>query len=273
MKDTLDRLKIAHEARLTEAEAENRVIDPLLFPRRYAAPEDQEVAAFIAAGLAFGRISLFATKLEAIFQALGSSPRAGVLAFPARGELLPNFVYRFIRTEDLNCFIYLLGQMIRRSGSIEAFFLEGHKPHDLKATLASFVERALALPVDGFYDSATLPPDAGVRFFFSHPKTGASKRLCLFLRWMVRNEFPDLGVWKGLSPTELVIPLDTHIAQQARRLGWLTGSTMNFSAAQKVTERLKAWSPDDPLRYDFALCHEDIVQTDCLPLSALDPEA
>lgn len=270
MKDTLDRLKRAHEARLTEAEAAGQVIDPLLFPRRYQDPADQEVAAFIAAGLAFGRISLFASKLELIFQALGPSPRAGVLAFPARGELVPDFVYRFIRTEDLNCFIYLLGQMIRHSGSLEAFFLEGYRPNDLKSTLASFVERALALPIDGFYDSATIPPEAGVRFFFSHPKTGASKRLCLFLRWMVRREFPDLGVWTGVSPTELVIPLDTHIAQQARRLGWISGSTMNFSAAQKVTEQLRAWSPEDPLRYDFALCHEDIVQTDCLPLGSLD---
>ncbi len=258
MQENLDRLKLAHEARLAEAEAAGRIVDPLSFPRRYADPADQEVAAFIAAGLAFGRISLFAAKLEAIFAALGPSPRAGVLAFPARGELIPGFVYRFIRAEDLHCFIYMIGQMLRQSGSLEAFFLEGHQPGDIKVGLSSFVERALALPVDGFYESGHLPPAAGVRYFFSNPKTGASKRLCLFLRWMVRTESPDLGVWRRVEAKDLVIPLDTHIAQQARRLGWLTGSTMNWAAAQKVTDALKRFSPEDPLRYDFALCHDDI---------------
>lgn len=256
----LDQLKAAHEARLLDAEACGRIMDPLCFPRRYADPADQEVAAFIAQGLAFGRISLFAPKLEAIFAALGPSPRAGVLAFPARGELLPGFVYRFIKAEDLHCFLYMIGQMIRRSGSIAGFFLEGHVPGDMKASLGSFVERALALPIDGFYETTHVPTGAGVRYFFSHPRTGASKRLCLFLRWMVRRESPDLGVWTGVSPADLVMPLDTHIAQQAKKLGWLTGSSLNWSAAVKVTEALKSYSPGDPLRYDFALCHEDIVQ-------------
>lgn len=255
----LEHLRRAHEARLAEAEAHGRVMDPIAFPRRYTDPADQEVAAFIAAGLAFGRISLFAPKLEAILAALGPSPRAAVQRFPARGELLPGFVYRFIRAEDLHCFLYMIGRMLDRSGSIEAFFLEGHRPGDMKASLASFVERALALPVDGFYESAHVPRGAGVRYFFSHPATGASKRLCLFLRWMVRAESPDLGTWRGVSPADLVIPLDTHIAQQARRLGWLTGSTMNFAAAMRVTEALKHYAPQDPLMYDFALCHDDIV--------------
>lgn len=254
----LDRLKAAHEARLLEAEAAGRVMDPLCFPRRYADPGDQEVAAFIAQGLAFGRISLFAPKLEQIFTALGPSPKAAVQAFPARGELLPGFVYRFIKAEDLHAFLYLIGQMLRQSGSLENFFLEGYVPGDMKSSLDSFVSRALALPVDGFYESARVPPGAGVRFMFPSPKTGASKRLCLFLRWMVRAESPDLGVWKGVAARDLVIPLDTHIAQQAKRLGWLTGSSLNWACAQKVTEALRPFSPEDPLRYDFALCHDDI---------------
>jgi uncharacterized protein (TIGR02757 family) len=254
-----DRLHTAHVARLEEAERAGRVIDPLCFPRRYADPADQEVAAFIAQGLAFGRIALFAEKLEAIFAALGPSPRAGVLAFPARGRLLPGFRYRFIGDEDLHCFLYQIGQMLRRAGSIEAFFMEGHRSGDLKASLADFVARAQALPVDGFYEGGTLPAGAGNRFFWPSPQTSAAKRLCLFLRWMVRREAPDLGVWRGLDPSELVIPLDTHIAQQARRRGWLSGSSLNWQAAVRVTEALRAWCPADPLRYDFALCHDDIA--------------
>lgn len=256
--ERLDTLKAAHEARLAQAEAEGRVMDPLAFPRRYADPGDQEVAGLIAAGLAFGRIAAFAPKLEAILQALGPSPRAAVQRFPARGELLPGFVYRFIKAEDLHCFLYMLGGMLRRAGSIEAFFLEGHRPGDMKASLSSFVERALALPVDGFYESTHVPRGAGVRYFFSHPATGASKRLCLYMRWMVRTEAPDLGIWQGVSPADLVIPLDTHIAQQARRLGWLSGSSLNFASARRVTEALRPYSPEDPLKYDFALCHDDI---------------
>ena len=108
----LESMKAAHEARLLDAEARGHVMDPLLFPRRYAAPADQEVAAFIAQGLAFGRISLFAPKLESIFQALEPSPKAAVQAFPARGELIPGFIYRFIKAEDLHCFLYLIAQKL-----------------------------------------------------------------------------------------------------------------------------------------------------------------
>jgi uncharacterized protein (TIGR02757 family) len=256
----LDRLKSAHEARLLDAEARGLVMDPLCFPRRYTDPADQEVAAFIAQGLAFGRISLFASKLESIFEALGPSPAAAVRAFPARGELLPGFVYRFIKAEDLHAFLYLIGQMLRQSGSLERFFLEGHVPGDMRTSLHSFVSRALALPVDGFYDATHVPEGAGVRFMFPSPYTSASKRLCLFLRWMVRDESPDLGVWRGVAAEDLVIPLDTHIAQQAKKLGWLSGSSLNWSAAKKVTDALRPFSPEDPLRFDFALCHDDIFQ-------------
>jgi uncharacterized protein (TIGR02757 family) len=255
----LERLHAAHVARLEGAEREGRVIDPLCFPRRYADPADQEVAAFLAQGLAFGRIALFAEKLEALFAALGPRPREAILAFPARGRLLPGFRYRFIGDEDLHCFLYQIGQMLRRSGSIEAFFMAGQRPGDLKASLADFVARALALPVDGFYEATALPEGVGNRFFWPSPRSSAAKRLCLFLRWMVRAESPDLGVWRGLSPAELVIPLDTHVAQQARARGWLKGTAQNWAAAERVTAALREWCPEDPLRYDFALCHDDIA--------------
>ena len=120
----------------------------------------------------------------------------------------------------------------------------------------------LSLDVSPFYLAGTIPPNAGIRFFFPSPLKGsACKRLNLFLRWMVRRgDEIDFGIWTEVSPAKLIMPLDTHVARIARRIGLTKMKQANWRMAQEVTRRLRAFDPEDPVKYDFALCRLGILK-------------
>jgi uncharacterized protein (TIGR02757 family) len=153
------------------------------------------------------------------------------------------------------CLLRFASRMRRTQGSIEAFFAPGHASAaaDVGAGLTSFVSRALALDHGGLYGDGPLPARAGVRFFFPSPADGsACKRLNLFLRWMVRREGVDLGVWRAVEPRALVIPLDAHVHRIARSP--LTRyRSPGWAMALDITKRLRRLDPLDPVKYDFAL--------------------
>ena len=126
-------------------------------------------------------------------------------------------VHRWTRGEDIAALLWILRQMIERSGSIEGFFLEGYTDshEDIGQALDSFSIRALELDVRRAYGRVRLPKRAGVCYFFPRPSAGsACKRQNLFLRWMVRSDEVDLGVWTRVPKGKLIVPLDTHV--QAR---------------------------------------------------------
>ena len=91
--------------------------------------------------------------------------------------------------------------------------------------------------------------------------TSPCKRLNLFLRWMVRKDGLDLGIWEKVLPSSLIIPLDTHIGRVAYKLGWIQTPSLSWKKAEKVTSILRKFNPQDPIRYDFALCHESISKS------------
>jgi hypothetical protein len=154
------------------------------------------------------------------------------------------------------CLFFFIRQMVQRSGSVAGFFAEGvvpGAPH-IGPALVSFTERALALDHGGLYGRGPLPADAGVRFFFPSPVDGsACKRLNLYLRWMVRREGVDLGVWRGIDPATLVIPLDAHIITLGRRLKLTRYRSPGWAMALDITASLRRLDPRDPVKYDFAL--------------------
>jgi uncharacterized protein (TIGR02757 family) len=177
------------------------------------------------------------------------SPRAGQRA-------LASFKHRFNDGRDLACLFYFVRQMLERAGSVEAFFASGLPPGegDVGPGLASFSARALALDHAGLYGGGPLPRRAGVRFFFPSPDDGsACKRLNLYLRWMVRREGVDLGLWRTVDPARLVIPLDAHVLAIARRVGLTRYRAPGWRMALDITARLRRLDPADPVKYDFAL--------------------
>lgn len=238
----------------------------LRIPHDYTRPEDQEIAAFVTASLAYGNVTQIHRSARAALEAMGGSPARFIRRFdPARDPArFWRFVHRFNSGFDLALLCHLLHQAIAAAGSLQAFFLKGYDPvhEDIEPALTSFVGRMLSLDVSPFYSSDLLPAKAGVRFFFPSPTQGsACKRLNLFLRWMVRRgDAIDFGVWAEVSPSKLIVPLDTHVARIARQLGLTKIKQPNWRMAKEVTGRLRAFDPEDPVKYDFALCRLGVLK-------------
>ena len=232
--------------------------DPIQVVRRFAAPADREVVGFVASALAFGRVASVMQSIERVLEVLGPSPAAFVQGFrPARdGVALARVVHRWTRGPDLVALLLVLRGILTRSGSIEAFFGEGDSPSspDVGPGLESFSRRALEVDLAPAY--GRVPPRPGVCYFFPRPSSGsACKRLNLFLRWMVRRDGIDLGVWRSPAPSRLIVPLDVHLVRMGRCLGLTRYRSPGWRMAAEITAALRRIDPDDPVRFDFALCH------------------
>lgn len=251
LRPVLDRL-------YTEFNAEQSVADPVWMVRRYARRDDQEVVAFISAALAFGRVQSVLNSIEGMLQVMRPSPAAFVRRFdPSRDRhCFKHLVHRWTNGADFAALVWILHQMIETSGSIEGFFVEGLAADavDVGAALQSFSTRALALDVSAVYGRKR--PKPGVAYFFSRPSSGgACKRLNLFLRWMVRKDHVDLGVWTRVRPGQLIVPLDTHVIRVGRCLRLTTLKSPGWRMAADITASLRAIDPIDPIKFDFSICH------------------
>ena len=231
--------------------------DPIQIVRRFSRNDDREIVAFCAAGLAFGRVSSVLQSIERLVDVMGDSPAAFVRRFePARdGAPLRTFVHRWVRGADIIALLWVLHQILERSGSLESFFLEGDSEgEDVRDGLDSFSSRALALDLRAAY--GRVPARPGVAYFFPRPSAGSGcKRLNLFMRWMVRHDALDLGVWTRVSPSRLIVPLDTHIIRVGRCLKLTRYTSPGMPMALDITRALRALDPDDPIKYDFSVCH------------------
>jgi len=232
--------------------------DPVHIVRRYSAPDDREVVGFCAAGLAFGRVASVLQSIESLMAVMGPRPAAFVRDFdPARhGVRLAPLVHRWVRGRDLSALMLILQRMLRESGSIERFFMAGDDSAspDIGPALEAFSTRALATDVRAAYGRVPVRP--GVSCFFPRPSAGsACKRLNLFLRWMARTDAIDLGVWTHVSPSRLIVPLDTHVIRLGQCLRLTRYKSPGWKMAAEITASLRAVDSGDPVRFDFSLCH------------------
>ena len=251
LKPVLDRL-------YAEFNYPDSAADPLQIVRRYARADDREVAGFVAASLAFGRVASVLHSIDRVLAIMGPAPAAYVRRFdPARDRAaFAGVVHRWTRGPDLVALVWLMKQMIDRSGSIEGFFLDGYdsSAEDIEPALDSFSARALRLDLRTAY--GRVPRRAGVCYFFPRPSAGSGcKRLNLFLRWMVRHDALDLGVWSRVDASKLIVPLDTHVIRVGRCLRLTRYSSPGWAMARDITVSLRQLDPADPVKYDFALCH------------------
>ena len=253
-----DGLKVALDGLYESFNAPESATDPIQIVRRFERGDDREVVGFCAGALAFGRVSSVLQTVERLLTVMGDRPAAYVRAFdPAREAWkFDGIVHRWTRGVDLVALLWVIRRMIDRCGSIERFFIEGHDASapDIGPALDSFSTRALALDLRAAY--GRVPARAGVCYFFPRPSAGsACKRLNLFLRWMVRCDALDLGVWTGVSPAALVIPLDTHVIRVSQCLRLTRYTSPGWRMAADITASLRALDPSDPVKYDFAICH------------------
>ena len=231
--------------------------DPIQIVRRFTASDDQEIVAFIAAGLAFGRVSSVMHSVERVVAVMGGSPAQFVRDFsPSRDrEPFREFVHRWIRGTDIVALLWLMHQILASHGSLEGFFVEGDPGgDDVRDALDSFSQRAMALDLRTAY--GRVPARPLVSYFFPRASAGsACKRLNLFMRWMVRQDALDLGVWTRVSPARLIVPLDTHIIRVGRCLQLTKYTSPGWPMALDITRALRALDPADPVKYDFSVCH------------------
>lgn len=263
---TLTRLRQPLENLYRTFDHVNSASDPVHIVRRYRARDDREIAGFCAAALAFGRVASVLSSIESLLVVMGPSPAAFVRAFdPATdGRRLVRLVHRWIRGKDLIALLLILQRMLRESSSIERFFVAGDDPSapDIGPALDAFSTRALDTDLRQAYGWRRAGPlglagkRPGVCYFFPRPSAGsACKRLNLFLRWMVRKDAIDLGVWSRVSASRLIVPLDTHVIRLGRCLRLTRYKSPGWRMAAEITASLRAIDPADPVRYDFSLCH------------------
>jgi uncharacterized protein (TIGR02757 family) len=235
--------------------------DPIRFPMRYRNKSDVEAAAFVASALSYGRVELFTPVIENVLSVMGKNPYGFLQEFDVKkhGGLFEGISYRFQKNRDIICLLHIMGNVLRKHQSLERLFIghfDGSSP-DIGHALACMVKEMLNVDTAVVYGKniRNRHPRGLIHLLPSPTGGGACKKLNLFLRWMVRDRDVDLGVWRDVPKNKLVIPLDTHIMEVSRRLGFTMRKTVNWKTALEITSALKALDAEDPLKYDFPLCH------------------
>ena len=236
----------------------SRSRDPVSIAHRYPDPRDREVVAFVSALLAYGNVRTILNSVNEALRYLGPSPSESLI----EGKITPGlerFRHRFTTGEDLRIVFSWLSTVLRRHGRLEFFFTDTPHPLDspMRVLLSDFVNRLFAIELPADLASALKRRNRSLRYLVSDPLRGsACKRLNMYLRWMVRGEDGvDLGLWTRIRPSQLILPVDTHLLQTLRALRWTRSRQATWRVAEAATERLRLYAPEDPVRYDFALCH------------------
>jgi uncharacterized protein (TIGR02757 family) len=229
--------------------------DPLQFVYRYTDRRDMEIAAFLASALAYGRVRQIERSLTQLLDRMDNAPFEFTSHFdsPARAKLR-SFKHRFTTGDDLSDLLALFRRVFYDSGSLESFFALGYHREDTTVlpSLSRFCDALCRM------HGGQVP--AGLNYLPANPSRGsASKRLNLFLRWMVRGDEVDWGLWKCIDKARLIVPMDVHMGRLCRILGLHDDKTVSLSTALKVTRAFAEREPDDPVKYDFALSRIGII--------------
>ena len=234
------------------------------FVHRCGDDGDREIVALFSAAFAYGGVPQILATLEKLFAPMGKSPRQFVMNFSRSDSArLRPFYHRFNTGRDVSALCLALKDALETFGSLQNLFIAGNDrgAPTIELGLSRFVQALLARVPAGVYGRRTLPRDAGVRFLLSSPESGsACKRMNLFLRWMVRPGPVDFRAWEQVEPRQLVLPVDTHVFRIGRYIGLTGRNDIGWKTALEMTGSLRRLNPDDPVRYDFALCHLGIMR-------------
>jgi uncharacterized protein (TIGR02757 family) len=223
--------------------------DPITFVRRYKETLDIEITGFLAAQFAYGKVELIQRFLGKLFSIMGDSPAEYIARNDFNG--VDRIYYRLHKGPQIVQLLGVLNRILDRYGSIGTM-LESHYKGDMREALWSMREELFG------EDDETL-----LFFFPKRSSTSALKRWNMYLRWMVRSDDIDFGIWDFIPKSDLVIPLDTHLFKIGRCQGWITQKAQNWKAATEITKALKEAAPEDPLKFDFLLCHTIGINGQC----------
>lgn len=223
--------------------------DPISIPHLFTKKQDIEIAGFFAATLAWGQRVTIINNCKKIMGWMDNAPHDFLLNHKESDrKRFVGFVHRTFNDTDLLYFIEFLTQFYRANTSLETAFSSYISTYDetIEKALVGFNQQFFSLP---------FAPQRTQKHVATPAKKSACKRLNMFLRWMVRsdNNGVDFGIWKQISPAQLVCPLDTHVHRVAIGLGLLKRKQADWQATLELTNNLRQLNPTDPARYDYAL--------------------
>ena len=232
--------------------------DPLQFLYLYEDPCDREIVALVASSLAYGRVSQILRSVSTVLDVLGSQPARAVQTMKHK-ELagrLEGFRHRFATGDQVAALLAGCGRLLRQYGTLERLFASAAATGDdtVLPALSVFV-RQLRAEAPGPIGHLLCDPADG----------SACKRLNLMLRWLVRRDRVDFGQWKCIRPSQLVVPLDTHMHRIGLASGAIRRRQADGRAAIEMTRAFAAIRPRDPVRYDFCLTRAGIHGEGSLP--------
>ena len=219
--------------------------DPIKYVYQFEDERERELVGLISSSLSFGRVSQIFKAMDILLYITDNDPLHYVSTLKKEPEeKLLSFKYRFVTGMDVFNLLLSAKKLIEEYGSIGEFARENYR----KGRFMELVDE-------------TIKAFRGVNYLIPCSlKNSPCKRLFMFFRWMVRDDNIDLGLWKFISPQELVIPLDTHIFRVSKELGLTRKKTSSLSTAMEITDNLKTFSQDDPVKYDWGLSHMGIIK-------------
>ncbi len=222
--------------------------DPISIPHLFTKKEDIEIAGFLIATIAWGNRKSIITNGKKLMQWMDESPHEFIKHFSTK-DLKPfkNFVHRTFNGKDCEFFLRSLKDIYQLHGGLENTFGVGstNDEFSLKARLAKF--RAVFLQ--------TIHLSRSEKHVSDVLKNSSCKRLCMYLRWMVRKDKKgvDFGIWNSISPSELCLPLDVHTGNVSRAIGLLNRKQNDWNSVEEITKMLRTFDAKDPIKYDFSL--------------------
>lgn len=228
--------------------------DPVSFPHRFSQERDVEIAAFISAILAFGRVGQIRKSVDDLLCRMGGVPHAFLFRSPSqRDKALQGFCHRFVGEKEISSLIGALSRLLTRFGSLKEAYFSCHVEGNVPESLSLFVKMVKEMKEKN---------EGELKFLLPDPRKGsACKRLFLYLRWMVRKKGGvDFGMFDFVDPADLIIPLDTHVGRLSQAMGLTRRKSISLETAKDITSSLKAFDPEGPVKYDFAITRIGILE-------------
>lgn len=222
--------------------------DPISVPHKFDRKEDKEIGGFLASTIAWGNRKIIVRNAHRMMSLMDDSPFDFVMNASSNDlRALEGFVHRTFNHQDLSYFVLSLRNIYENHGGLGGFFCSSYaKSGDMRVALSEFYKVFFELDVEA----------RTTRHVSNIDKGAACKRLCMYLKWMVRKDGAgvDLGLWSESIPSSaLYLPLDVHCGNVARELGLLQRRQNDWRAVEQVTESLRLLDAADPVKYDFAL--------------------
>jgi len=245
LKELLDNLYITYRHKYSSK-------DPVWILHRFSNDNDIELIGLITAAYAYGSVDQINSFIELFLKRISFKPYEFIINFSKHKDkkYFEGLYYRFNTEADLVKLIGGLNRILSVYGSLQNLFMNGFNQNDgnILNALGNFsreINNGHKIKVGNYF-----------HYLISNPAGGSvAKRMNLFLRWMVRNDEIDLGIWDKIPASKLIIPVDTHIARVSKKLKLVERKSIDLKFAIELTDKLKKFDPNDPVKYDFALCH------------------